>query len=85
MVTSVACFTYIVLYSSTKRECLCEISTKELLQCVFLIISNCLWNLAITTVTNRIVIPLTHVIFSSYLGMHADLLHHYMLDCTILI
>ena len=34
----------------------CRISTKELLQCVFLIISNCLWNefsVAITTVTNR--------------------------------
>ena len=30
-----------------------------------------------------ILILLTHVIFSSYLGMHADLLHHYILDCTI--
>ena len=48
-------FTDIVFYSSTIyiHECLCGISTKELLQCVFLIISNCLWNLAITTVTNR--------------------------------
>ena len=47
----------IVLYSSTslRHECLCGI-TKELLQCVFLIIYNCLWNelcVAITTVTNR--------------------------------
>ena len=54
MVTSVACFTDIVLYSSTRHECLCGISTKELLQCVFFIISNCLWNVAITTVINRI-------------------------------
>ena len=81
MVTSVASFIEkisIFLYSSTRHECLCGISTKELLQCVLLIISNCLWNelcVAITTVTNgtlkELVILLTRVIFPSYLGMHA--------------
>ena len=45
-----------MINSSTRHECLCRITTKELLQWVFLIIYNCLWNelcVAITTVTNR--------------------------------
>ena len=54
MVTSVACLQILFFIVPLERldvsKCLCGISTKELLQCVFLIISNCLWNLAITTV-----------------------------------
>ena len=45
----------------------CGISTKELMQCVFLITYNCLWNELGVAITNRtlqriIVILLTHVI-----------------------
>ena len=77
---------FLLIYSSTRHEYLCGISTKELMQCVLLINYNCLWNklcVAITTVTNRTlkrVRDSTHPCnFPSYLGMHAvnHLLHHY--------